>query len=51
MGKKMFLMTVVICVRVPAAASLLITELCVPVPPSAQQRRQVSQLAAIGGRD
>lgn len=42
-------MTVVISVHVPAAASLLIAELCVPVLLSAEQRRQCSQLASIAG--
>lgn len=42
---------VVIRVHVPAAASLLMTELCVPVPLSAQQSTQCSQPASAAGGD
>ena len=49
--KKMFLMTIVIRVHGPVAASLLITQLRVPVLLSTQQRRQCSQLASIAGGD
>lgn len=44
-------MTVAICVHGPAAASVLITELYVPVLLRAQQRRQGSHHASIGARD
>lgn len=50
MGNKKFSMAIAICVHVPAAASLLITELYVPVTLTAQQRRQGSHLAARGAR-
>lgn len=39
MGKKKFSMTIAICVHVPAAASLLITELYVPVTPPSREDR------------
>lgn len=38
-------------VHVPAAASLLMTELCVPVPLSAQQSTQCSQPASAAAGD
>lgn len=49
-GKNVF-NDVVTRVHVPAAASLLMMELCVPVPLSTQQSTQCSQSASVPGGD
>lgn len=49
LDRKNVLNDIVICVHMPAAASLLMTEQCVPALLSAQQSTQCSQPAAAGG--